>query len=264
MTRVHRLRPFFGVAFAAVLLAAAVGIAAGTWRTVGAAGDRVEVLGSGDAVSVLVTSGQSRLLIATGKDRTAFGNAFDQVKTAPRMRLDIVLVGGSYQLLNAPAYIIETFSPRQTFAIHPLNAAELEDPGLDTIEQLPVNPVRITLGADVSVVVESVPTPDGEAFAWRATITRASSVVAVISDGSHVPLFAWPQPVSAVVFAAGGTAEMANGINARAVIASASEVGVAATRSDAAVEDAKTRNVIPVRPGGVASIEFVEGGLRVT
>ncbi len=264
MPRSVSVRTLLWFGLPALLLAASFGAAAGAVRLIQADGDRIKILGSGDGVAILITTGQTDLLIATGTDRTAFGNAYDRVSIGPGSRPDIVLVAGSGHSLNVPISAIELFPDADAFALHPMETGAAGDTNLAAVPQIPRNPIRFTLDGQLVVIVESLPTGDDGTFAWRAIITRDTSRIGVISSLEHADAFTWSDSVSALVVAGDAAGADGGPINTTAIIGPADslEPPVKATSLGSTGHD--VGNVVPVRPGSVATATFVDSGIELT
>lgn len=243
-----------------LMLVASSGAAFGAFRLVRADGDRVEVLGSGADVSIRVTTGRAELLIATGTDRTAFGNAYARVSVAPRSQPDVLLLAGSNRSLNVPTFATDAFPGSIVYAIHPMDAEATGVDDLSALAPLPRNPLRFTLDERIVVVVESVPIEGEDGFAWRALISRDRSRIAVLSSLAHEDLFTWTDPVSVVVPAGGASFPVGLDSSVAAIVGPA-----AALDLDVPAEGAEqASHVVPVRPGSIATMTFVDAAIELT
>jgi hypothetical protein len=247
-----------------MLLAASCGATAGAFRLVEADGDRIEILGSGDGVSILVTTGRTKLLIATGTDRSAFGNAFDRVTIGPGSQPAIVLLAGSGRSLNVPTAAIDLFPDAETFAVHPLQSGSTADPELATVSALPRNPIRFTLDGRLAVVVESLSADSDGGFAWRASISRDTSRIAVISSLDHAGLFTWSDPVSTLIVAGTTGNSDRNPSETIAIIGSAATLQPPDDSAGSPGRGQSPDHILPVRPGSVATVTFRDSGIKLT
>ena len=265
MSRTFSARMLLWLWLPILMLAASIGAAFGTVTLARAEGDRVQILGSGDNISILVTTGRSEVLIATGTDRTAFGNAYDTASIAPGSRPDILLIAGSGQSLNVPTSAVDWFADTSAYALHPLRAETTAGTGLERLGTLPRNPIRFTLDNRIVVVIESLPTEaDGTAFAWRVVISRENSRIAVVSAAEHADRFAWADPVSIVILAADANEARDLPIDAAAIIGPAVSLEPPDDSSDVAISNNYPARIVPVRPGGVATLTFVRSGVELT
>lgn len=230
---------------------------------------RVVLLGSGSRLSVLVTDGDARLLIATGDDPVAFANALARARHPTTRRIDVLLVAGEGPFLVAPASLRDDPRVRLRASLGPLTgSAEAVALAGEGVAPLP-SPRRIRLGDEVSVRVESAAVePEGEvdggAGAWRATVRRGATTVAILSDGRAAAAFDPLGPVSALVVA--GTEPLAAwaAVDAPLLVVAGSDAVLSGKelRQGAARLFDDARTAIRVHPGEALPLRFVGAGLE--